>query len=78
MYKKQFQILGLFTFLFLWNGYSQNAQNPNIIVIIADDLGYADVGFNGCKDIPTPNIDRIAKNGVRVRILILESTLTAT
>lgn len=40
------------------------AQNPNIILIVADDLGYADVGFNGCKDIPTPNIDRIAKAGV--------------
>lgn len=37
---------------------------PNVIIILADDLGYADVGFNGCKDIPTPNIDRIAKNGV--------------
>jgi arylsulfatase A-like enzyme len=40
------------------------AQNPNVIIILADDLGYADVGFNGCKDIPTPNIDRIAKAGV--------------
>ena len=38
---------------------------PNMIVIMCDDLGYADVGFNGCKDIPTPNIDSIAKNGVR-------------
>jgi arylsulfatase A-like enzyme len=38
---------------------------PNLIVIMTDDMGYADVGFNGCKDIPTPNIDRIAKNGVR-------------
>ena len=40
------------------------ANNPNVIVIVADDLGYADVGFNGCQDIPTPNIDRIAKAGV--------------
>ncbi|MBR8538217.1 sulfatase [Carboxylicivirga sediminis] len=38
---------------------------PNLIVIMADDLGYADVGFNGCKDIPTPNIDRIASEGVK-------------
>ena len=38
---------------------------PNIIVILADDLGYADIGVHGCKDIPTPNIDRIAQNGVR-------------
>lgn len=38
---------------------------PNLIVITTDDLGYSDVGFNGCKDIPTPNIDSIASNGVR-------------
>lgn len=38
---------------------------PNIIVIIADDLGYADLGVNGCTDIPTPNIDSIATGGVR-------------
>ncbi|WP_438945953.1 sulfatase-like hydrolase/transferase [Sediminibacterium sp.] len=37
---------------------------PNVILIVTDDQGYADVGFNGSKDISTPNIDRIAKNGV--------------
>ncbi|HLP36029.1 sulfatase-like hydrolase/transferase [Lacibacter sp.] len=41
-----------------------NQDRPNIIIILTDDQGYADVGFNGCKDIPTPNIDRIAKSGV--------------
>lgn len=43
----------------------EKRTSPNLILILADDLGYADVGFNGCKDIPTPNIDRIAQNGVR-------------
>ena len=41
------------------------ASKPNIIVILADDMGYADAGFNGCKDIPTPHLDSMAKNGIR-------------
>ncbi len=36
---------------------------PNLIIILTDDQGYHDVGFNGCKDIPTPNLDSIASNG---------------
>ena len=40
-------------------------KKPNIVVIVADDLGYADLGCQGCKDIATPNIDSIAKNGFR-------------
>jgi arylsulfatase A-like enzyme len=38
---------------------------PNIVLIVADDLGYADIGVHGCKDIPTPNIDALAKGGIR-------------
>ncbi|MHC4717749.1 MAG: sulfatase-like hydrolase/transferase, partial [Planctomycetota bacterium] len=40
-------------------------RRPNVVVILADDLGYADVGYHGCKDIPTPHIDSIAAGGVR-------------
>lgn len=38
-------------------------SRPNILVILCDDLGYADVGFNGAKDIQTPELDRLAHNG---------------
>lgn len=45
-----------------------NAQNtskkPNVIVFMADDMGYADTGFTGAKDILTPNLDALAANGV--------------
>jgi arylsulfatase A-like enzyme len=40
------------------------SSQPNLIVIVSDDQGYRDVGFNGGVEIPTPNIDRIAKEGV--------------
>jgi arylsulfatase A-like enzyme len=41
------------------------STRPNILFIVSDDQGYADVGVNGCKDFATPHLDSIAKNGVR-------------
>ncbi len=49
----------------LWAGPAIAAERPNIIVIVGDDMGYADVGTHGCKDIPTPHLDSLAKEGVR-------------
>ena len=41
-------------------------SKPNILILLADDLGYADVGFNGGSRIATPNLDRLAATGVKL------------
>ncbi len=41
------------------------AKKPHIIIIVSDDQGYADAGFQGSRDIATPNLDALAKDGVR-------------
>jgi arylsulfatase A-like enzyme len=42
-----------------------NSQKPNFVLIVADDLGFADLSMNGSKQIKTPHIDRLAEEGVR-------------
>lgn len=41
------------------------ARKPNVIVFLSDDVGYGEYGFQGNKEIPTPNIDSLAKAGIR-------------
>lgn len=62
------QIFGfLFSLLLVSFGHNSLAapRPPNILLILADDLGYAELGCQGAKDIPTPHIDSLARNGVR-------------
>jgi len=58
--------IALFTLLMvsIFTTFGAPASPPNLIIILTDDQGYHDVGFNGCRDIPTPNLDSIASNGV--------------
>lgn len=58
--------IGLLVFLLLVNASTAWAANqpPNIVLIIADDLGYSDVGFNGQQFYETPNIDALARDGM--------------
>ena len=42
-----------------------SAKQPNFLVVLADDLGYGDLGCYGRKDAHTPNLDRFAKEGLR-------------
>lgn len=44
--------------------HAETKRPPNVVLIVTDDGGWADFGFNGCKDYPTPNMDSIAKEGV--------------
>ena len=67
--KKKF-LLGALIMIFALNlpvktNYVSSAGNPNIIYILADDLGYGHLGSYGQQYIQTPNLDRIASEGVR-------------
>lgn len=52
-------------------------QNPNVVFIIADDLGYGDLSCFGQKKFETPNIDRLALNGIRMTHTYSGTTVSA-
>jgi arylsulfatase A-like enzyme len=53
-------------------------RRPNIVHIVADDLGWKDVGFNGATDIKTPNLDKLAKGGAILRQFYVQPMCTPT
>jgi arylsulfatase A-like enzyme len=65
MHRKSLTLLNSIVAILLAAFVHQSSAKPNILIIVGDDMGYADVGFQGCKDIPTPNLDSLAASGVR-------------
>jgi arylsulfatase A-like enzyme len=62
----------------LWSTGFAVAEKPNIIVILADDMGYADAGFNGGQDIRTPHLDAIAKGGAVLKACYAQPVCSPT
>lgn len=56
----------------------RSAPQPNIVHIVADDLGWKDVGFNGASDIRTPNLDKLATEGARFSQFYAQPMCTPT
>jgi arylsulfatase A-like enzyme len=71
--------LGIFAALLVASLSVHGADaKPNIIYIVADDLGWKDVGFNGCTDIKTPNIDKLAATGAKLEQFYAQPMCTPT
>ena len=58
--------------------YSQAQTRPNFVVFLSDDMGWEQVGFNGGKEVLTPNIDRIAEEGVKLTQFYVQPVCSPT
>jgi arylsulfatase A-like enzyme len=61
----------------IWSLEAHAARRPNIIYVLADDLGYGDLGCYGQKTLKTPNLDRMAREGLRFTRHYAGSTVCA-
>jgi len=72
-------IIPLFAFLAFLCGDASAADRPNVVFIVADDLGYADIGTQGAKGFQTPHLDRLATEGTRfINFYVAQAVCTAS
>ena len=64
--RREFLLALASTGLSAGSGMARTASPPNIVFIMADDLGHADIGVYGARDIRTPHIDSLARDGMRL------------
>ncbi|MFO0811085.1 MAG: arylsulfatase [Gemmataceae bacterium] len=74
---RQAMIRAVVTVAFLFSSSALAAEKPNIVFILADDLGYGDLGCFGQTKIKTPNLDRMAAEGLRFTQFYAGSTVCA-
>ena len=53
-------------------GANRGSDRPNVVFIYADDIGYGDLSCNGATTIHTPHVERLAANGIRLPMRMLQ------
>ena len=74
----RFAALALFLQFGLASGVAQEPPRPNIVVLLSDDMGWKQVGFNGGEEVSTPHIDSIARDGLKLTQFYVQPVCTPT
>ena len=66
MSRREYYLSALLPSLVALPAVAQQQEKPNIVVIVADDMGTNEIGCYGGQNLATPNIDRLASEGIRM------------
>jgi len=78
MRRKDISVVILSALALFWAAPTAAQTKPNVVLIVMDDVGYGDYGSYGAPDVKTPNIDRLARDGVRFTDFYAAPTCTPT